>query len=281
MIRPMREDDADDVYALAVVTFEALSRSQGEEPSPAADRDAIRPRHVNLVRTDPGGCWVAEEDGRLVGCAQAIVREGLWGLSFLIVHPERQSSGVGRELLERAFAYGDGARGRIILSSRDPRALRAYARLGLTAQPALKAKGVPRGVREPGGVREATAADRPFLDAVSRHVRGAAHGSDMLTFLEIGATILIAEDRGYAVVRGAGGVRQLAAFDEAGARDVLQAALARATGEIEVEWLTERQPWAIPVCLDAGLQLYPDCGPVFAAGDVGPLTPYLPSGAFL
>src|SRR4051812_11580255 len=126
MIRPMREDEADDVYALAVTTFDAYAQREGEIPSRAPDRDAIRPRHANLVRSDSGGCWVAEEDGRLVGCVQAIVREGIWGLSLLVVHPERQSSGLGRELLDRAYAYGDGARGRIILSSRDPRALRAY-----------------------------------------------------------------------------------------------------------------------------------------------------------
>jgi GNAT superfamily N-acetyltransferase len=281
MLRPMREDEADDVYALSVTTFGALARSEGESPSPAPARDAIRPRHANLVRSDAGGCWVAEEDGRLVGCVQSIVREGIWGLSLLVVHPERQSAGIGRELLDRAYAYGNGARGRIILSSRDPRALRAYARLGLTAQPSLKAKGVPRAMTEPGGVRVGTPEDLPFLDAVSRHVRGAAHGRDMLTFLEVGATILIAEDRGYAVVRGQGGIRQLAAFDEDGARDVLRAALARATGESAVDWLTERQAWAVPVCLDAGLRLSTDSGPVFVGGDVGRFTPYLPSGAFL
>src|SRR5215467_5302384 len=99
MIRPMRENEADEVFALAVTTFDALSHAEGKPPEPAPDPAEVRPRHANLVRSDPGGCWVAEEEGRLVGCAIAIMREGIWGLSLLIVHPDRQSSGLGRELL--------------------------------------------------------------------------------------------------------------------------------------------------------------------------------------
>src|SRR5262249_54533804 len=102
VIRPMREDEADEVFALTVTTFDALSLAEGSEPEHAPHPDEVRPRYVNLVRSDPGGCWVAEEEGRAVGCAMAILREGIWGLSLLIVHPERQSSGLGRELLERA-----------------------------------------------------------------------------------------------------------------------------------------------------------------------------------
>jgi hypothetical protein len=34
------------------------------------------------------------------------------------------------------------------------------------------------------------------------------------------------------------------------------------------------------VCLEAGLMLSPD-GPMFAGGALGPLAPYIPSGAYL
>lgn len=281
MIRPMRAEDTDAAHALAVETFEAYARSRDEEPEPRPDPVAVRPRYAHPARTDPGGAWVAEEDGRLIGCAIAIMREGVWGLSLFVVHPARQSSGIGRRLLRRAHAYADGARGRIVLSSRDPRALRAYARLGLTGEPAFWASGVARDVAEPDGVREATPADLPFLDDVSRHVRGAAHGADLHTFWEMGSTILMAEGRGYAVTRGNGPIRLLAAYDEAAGQDVLRAVLARSNGHVAVEWITSRQSWAVPVCLEAGLELRTDTGPVFTDGDVGPFSPYLPSGAFL
>jgi hypothetical protein len=97
----------------------------------------------------------------------------------------------------------------------------------------------------------------------------------------MGATILVVEGRGYAVTRSEGPVRLLAAYDEAGAQDVLRAVLARAHGHVTVEWLTAKQAWAVPVCLEAGLELGTETGPVFTAGDVGPFSPYLPSGAFL
>jgi GNAT superfamily N-acetyltransferase len=280
VIRPMREDDADAAIELSVVTFEAYARSRGEPPEPRPDPVTARPRYTDLIRRDPAGAWVAEQDGRLVGCAIAIRREDVWGLSLLVVDPARQSAGLGRELLRRAHAYAEGARGRIILSSGDPRALRSYARLGLTGLPCFAAAGTPRGVREPDGIRPATAADRPFLDAVSRHVRGAAHGADLDTFRAMGADILVVPERGYAVTRGRS-LRQLAAFDAAGAQDVLRAVLARAGGETRVEWLSERQAWALPVCLDAGLELRTDAGAVWLDGDVGPFSPYLPSGALL
>jgi GNAT superfamily N-acetyltransferase len=279
-IRPMREDDADAAIELAVVTFEAYAHSRREPPDPRPDPAAVRPRYTDLIRRDPAGAWVAEHDGRLVAAALAIRREDVWGLSLLVVHPDFQSAGLGRELLGRAHAYADGARGRIILSSSDPRALRAYARLGLTGAPCFAASGTPRGVREPAGIRAATPDDQPFLDAVSRHVRGAAHGADMASFRAMGAEILVAPERGYAVLRESG-LRQLAAFDAAGAQDLLRAALARARGETRIEWLSERQAWAIPVCLDAGLRLLTDAGAVWLDGDVGPFSPYLPSGAFL
>ncbi len=280
VIRPMREEDAEAAIGLSVETFEDLSRRQGREPEPPPEPARVLPRYVDLLRSDPAGAWVAVQDGDLVACAMAIMREGVWGLSLLIVRPDRQSSGLGSAVLARAHGYANGARGRIILASADPRALRAYARLGLTPHPCLQATGTPRGVAAPNGVREGTPDDIPFTEEVDRIVRSAAHGADIATFLAMENTLLILPGRGYAVVRGAE-LRLLAGVDAAGAQDVLRAVLARADGEITVEWLTAAQHWAIPVCLDAGLALRPDDGVVFLGGDLGPFSPYLPSGAFL
>jgi GNAT superfamily N-acetyltransferase len=282
MIRPMREDDVDAAHALAVTTFDAYSLARGEEPEPSPDPSTVPPRYLHPLRTDPGGCWVAEQDGRLTGCAIALLREGVWGLSLLVVHPDRQSAGVGRELLQATWKYGAGARGWIIMASGDPRALRSYARLGLTGHPVFIAEGEPRAVGMPDGVRVGALADQALCDAADRHARGAAHGSDIGAYLEMGLTLVVAEDRGYAMIRYDAGVRQLAAFDEDGARAVLRGALAHLEGhKIAVESLSALQSWAVPVCLDAGLQLRAGSGALFTGGDVGPFTPYLPSGAFL
>jgi GNAT superfamily N-acetyltransferase len=278
-LRPMLVDDVPAVHELNIVTFEALSRERGEEVEERPDPALVHIRYRHLVETDPGGAWVAEHDGEIVACALALRREDVWGLSLLIVHPEHQSHGVGRAILARANEYAEGARGRIILSSPDPRAIRSYARLGLELHPAMGARGSARDIREPAGIREGGAADIPFTAAVDRHVRGAAHGVDVEAQLAMGQTLLIAEERGYAVF-GGGNLRMLAAFDDDGARDLLRAALVRA-GELLIYWITAQQQWAVDVCLEAGLELNAGIGAVFVDGDVGPFRPYLPSGAFL
>jgi GNAT superfamily N-acetyltransferase len=263
------------------VAFQDLNVRMGEPPEPAGPIEHARVRVARCLATDPGGSWVAERDGEIVGCALAIVREGVWGLSLLIVSPEAQSGGTGRELLARAFAYGNGARGWIVLSSRDPRALRSYSRLGLDLHPAVAARGTVRAMAAPPEVRLGGAEDLPLTEAADRACRGGAHGEDLLAMLAVGGELLVLPERGYVLVRN-GNVRQLAALDDEAAATLLRAALASAAGrEASVEWMTAAQNWAIPVCLDAGLELKTDIGGVFLGGDVGPFRPYLPSGAYL
>ena len=64
-----------------------------------------RTRH--FLATDPGGSWVAEDDGVIVGMSQSFVREGYWVLSQLGAVPGRQGRGIGRELLRLAHSHGD------------------------------------------------------------------------------------------------------------------------------------------------------------------------------
>jgi GNAT superfamily N-acetyltransferase len=279
-VRPLEPRDIDAVHHVMTASFQDLNRRMGEPEEPAGPITASRIRVGRLLATDPGGSWVAERDGEVVGCALAIMREGVWGLSLLVVRPDAQSGGTGRELLARSYEYGNGARGWIVLASRDPRALRAYARLGLDLHPAIAARGRPRATM-PQEVRRGDAADLPLTVEVDRAVRGAAHGEDILALTEVGGELFVLPDRGYVVVRE-GGVRQLAALDEASAATLLRAALASADGhEASVEWITSAQNWAIAPCLEAGLELRNDVGAVFLAGDVGPFAPYIPSGAYL
>ena len=142
VIRPMSEADVDAALELTNEAFADLDRRLGEEPAPFPDPATATIRYRDLVRRDPGGSWVAEDEHGLAGCALALLREGVWGLSLLVVRPGLQSGGVGSELLRRAYEYGADARGRIILSSPDPRAIRAYHRLGLALHPAVMATGL-------------------------------------------------------------------------------------------------------------------------------------------
>jgi hypothetical protein len=87
--------------------------------------------------------------------------------------------------------------------------------------------------------------------------------------------------RGFVVHRD-GSPRLLAARDEEAAAALLWGALAEAPrgATVQVDFISAGQDWAIAVILEAGLALSPD-GPLFVRGDVGPLRPYLPSGAYL
>jgi GNAT superfamily N-acetyltransferase len=277
----MEERDVAGVHSAMVRAFADLDARRGVPPEPQPTLEQSAPRIRHLLATYPGGAWVAEHDDLLAGAALALLRDGVWGLSLLAVAPEAQSDGVGSALLARAHAYGSDARGQVILASSDPRALRAYARLGLDLHPAATATGRPRGVAAPAGVRPLEDADLDWVRAVGRAVRGAGHDRDLPALAGDGATAVVLPERGYAAWRS-GALKLLAARDEDAARVLLRAYLAAVgNGRATVDWLTSHQQWAIRECVEAGLALDLGISAVFTAGDVGPFHPYLPSGSYL
>jgi len=275
-----------DVAAADLVAYDALQGAVpqlGESSDHRARRGQSRVAH--LLETDPEGAWVAQNaDGRVVGVALALLREGLWGLSLFAVEPALQGNGIGRRLLDSALGYADGARGAIILSSTDPKAMRRYARAGFALRPAVAAAGiVDRAALPPRhpGIRAATGDDLDLTEPVSRAVRGATHATDIPASLSDGAELLVLGDRGFVVHRD-GTPRLLAARDDEAAQALLRAALVASSpgATVQVDFISAGQDWAVAVALEARLALSPD-GPIFVRGDVGPLRPYLPSGAYL
>jgi hypothetical protein len=271
-----------------IVPVEAVARRLLGSPGTPATAGTIGSglaRIAHLQRTDPGGAWVAEAGGQVAGLALALIRDDVWGLSLLGVAEELQGRGVGRELLRRAWRYGDDARGHMILSSVSPAAMRSYARLGLDLRPCVSAAGIVDRSRVPDvdGVVDAGADGIAVADAIGRAVRGAGHGRDLAVALESNPAtrLLVFEDRAFALVRGDRVMLVAGREDDAAAR-VLWAALAACGlgATVSVDSLTAGQDWAVRTCLDAGLALSPD-GPLFTGGELGPLRPYIPSGAYL
>ena len=247
----------------------------------AAERWDARIAHPFL--SDPGGGFVAEHDGRVVGAAQVLVRERLWVLSLMVVDPHRQSAGAGHQLLAAALRHGAGETDAgLIVSSNDARALRLYARFGFKLLPAFEAEGtIDRRAlpREAAGVR--TGGDPEAFAALSREIRGAPHTAELQFALGHGAALLHLGDRGFAVATEGHAVWLLVARDEEAARALLWAAL-ECAGDSErplVRWITGDQGWAIDVAVRAGLapRAY---GALCVRGAPGPLAPFIPSAPF-
>jgi GNAT superfamily N-acetyltransferase len=280
-IRPMRDDDVVDADRVCAQVLYAQFPGAGETEAARAARQHARIRHI--VETDPDGCWVAEHEGRVAGVGLSLIREGVWGFSLFGVAEALQGRGIGRELFARCWEYGAGARGHIILSSPNPPAMATYARTRLAIRPCVAAAGIPDLERAPGldGVEDAGEAGIPLADAIGRELRGAGHGRDLPVPMAHGARLLVFEDRAFGLARG-GTVTLLGARDEEAARRVLWGVFLTAGpgATVSVDFLTAGQDWALPVCLDARLPLSPD-GPMFAGGALGPLSPYVPSGAYL
>jgi predicted N-acetyltransferase YhbS len=245
-----------------------------------------RTRH--FLATDPGGSWVADDDGTIVGMSQATVREGYWLLSQLGAIPGRQGRGLGRELLRLALSHGDPDSPGTIQCSRDPKAMALYSSFGFSLHPVVAGWGHlrPGRVTRPTdvvryGPSEVTENQLDIVAAIDRQIRGSARTIDIEVMLaEAGNRLLLHGDRGYAVATDER-IVTLGATDEESAALVLRTMLAESpAGEtIEVNWLTSAQQWAIRVLTQAGIELQP-YGPVMVRGMPGPPTPYIPSGGY-
>ena len=282
MIRPLVPADVPAARSVQWAAMSELGTRLGEPtPEPTPERVAQgEARIAHLQRTDPAGAWVAEVDGQVAGLSLALVRDGMWFLSLLMVDPEQQGKGLGRQLLDAALGVATDRSW--ILATSDPAALRRYQRAGFALHASYTAKGpVDRALLpQVKGVREGSfAGDGALVDGVVTHCRGAGLTTD-LEYLEQGTTRLLVVDdesgRGFAGLRG-GSLAWLGATTEDAARRLLWTAIAEAGEQAEVDWLTANQQWAIDVCLDAHLALVG--GASVCLRGQPPMSHYLPNGA--
>ena len=217
--------------------------------------------------------------------ALALIREGVWGFSLFGVAEALQGRGVGRELFARCWAYGAGARGQHRPQLDQPAGDGPATRTpGCRSARAWRRPGSPTSRARPTSTASSTRARRasrwPTPSAAT--LRGAGHGRDL--------------PRADGPRRAAAGLRGPRLRPRA--REQHHPARRPRRGRppsaccgrcfvtappgatVNVDFLTAGQDWALPVCLDARLPLSPD-GPMFAGGTLGPLAPYIPSGAYL
>jgi predicted N-acetyltransferase YhbS len=289
-LRPLRADDVEAADAMAFASLrEAVAVYQPGAPrwpDRSEERTAqARLRIAHLRETDPDGAWVAVDGEQVVGLALSLRRGPMWFLSLLAVDTGLQSRGVGKSLLEAALRTSEGAGAAWILATTDPKALRRYAVAGFAPHPGYTAVGPLDRSLLPAGlaVRDGDwSQDAELVEDVVTALRGAPYGPDLDAMRATGQQLVTASDgadRGFLVLR-AGTVGSLGATSPALAQRLLWEALARADKpDITIDWLTADQQWAIDVALAARLSLL--SGPSSCRRSaLGPLTPYLPGGAY-
>jgi len=240
-----------------------------------------RTRH--LLATDPGGCWVAEDETGMLGIVTSFNREKLWCLATYAVRPGLQGRGIGKSLLAAALHHGRGSLRGMLSSSSDPRAVRRYRLAGFSLHPQMFLTGTVDRSALPvvEKVREGSAGDVDLMDSIDRQTRGAAHGPDHEVML--GCWRLLVSDTttgsGYAYADEKGNVALLAATNRRTASRLLWATLADAEGEVGIHHVTAANEWAIDVGMAARLELHQEG--YLGLRNMAPPTPYLHNGALL
>jgi GNAT superfamily N-acetyltransferase len=287
----MRDDEVPAVERLSDAAFLDLDRRTlprgwpeptGRSPG-RAERWVERTRH--LLRTDAAGCWVAEDDGELVGFATSLTRELMWVLCSYGVLPGRQGRGTGRVLLEAALQHGRGCLRGMLSASQDPGALRRYHVAGFTFHPQMYLRGrVDRALLPVvEKVREGSLGDLDLMNSVDRATRGAAHLGDHAVLA--GQYRLLVSDagsgQGYAYVDTDGAPQLLAATDRRTAARLLWEALAASDPDtdVTVPHVTAANAWAVDVGLEARLTLH--TAGYLALRGMRPPAPYLHHGSLL
>lgn len=291
IVRPMTPDDVAAVERLSDEAFYDLDvrthRAGWPQPShrTAAKAADWRVRIAHLVRTDPRGCWVAEDDAGLLGASASMRRDLTWLLGTYVVRPDSQGRGVGRQLLDAALGYGSGCLRGMLAASEDPPAVRRYRLAGFTLHPSMLLWGtVPRDVLPVvERVREGSAGDIDLMNSVDRQVRDAAHGPDHEILTRIYRLVVVdrSTGSGYVYVAPGGGCYLLAATNRRTASDLLWEALAASTPgvPVTVPHVTAVNEWAVDVGMACRLQLW--TRGYLALRGMKPPSPYLPSGHFL
>jgi GNAT superfamily N-acetyltransferase len=131
------------VRAALDLYIEDEDREQGWRPGqpPVQHNEAVIERDfkhwLGIYESTPEGFIFAEDDqtGQIVGVAAAVRRPPQWILTNFYVHADYQGRGIGRRLLECAFAAREGCDRFCVHASSHPAAQALYMKFGMYPQP--------------------------------------------------------------------------------------------------------------------------------------------------
>ncbi|WP_284537061.1 GNAT family N-acetyltransferase [Nocardioides sp. T2.26MG-1] len=289
VIRPMTPDDVPAAERVSDEGFFELDSRMRRTHEPAAERRTDPHRAVwlertrHLVRTDPGGCWVAEDGTGVIGMATSFRRETLWCLATYAVLPGRQGQGIGKPLLAAALQHGRACTRGMLSASADPKAARVYHQAGFELHPQMSMSGTVDRSAIPvvEKVRDGSASDIDLMDSLDRATRGAGHGPDHELMLRTWRLLVsdTTTGSGYAYLNERGMPALLAASNRRTATRLLWAALAEGPERTTLGHLTPANRWALDVGFASRLELQQE-GYLGLRG-MKPPAPYVHSGALL
>lgn len=203
----IRRATADDIAEAGRICFEAFSAINTAHGFPPDLNEPGALRVITTVFRDPGHvCWVAEQDGCVIGSNCIDVRDTIIGLGPITVDPAAQNSGAGRALMQVALDYAKEHRApgvRLVQAAFHNRSLSLYTKLGFVAREPLSVMHGPAlnltFDRLP--VRAATPDDLPACNAVCHCVHGHDRSGDLQESIAEGrATVVERQGRitGYA-----------------------------------------------------------------------------------
>jgi GNAT superfamily N-acetyltransferase len=149
---------------------------------------------------EPGGCFVAEADGVVVGTACACVFETVAWVSLVLVDQAWRGRGIGTRLMERVLDYLDSRGIPSVRLDATPLGQPIYEKLGFTVEYTLtRFGGIMSRRPEAAGVERAGAADLPGIIALDTAVTNTARGR----LLE---HVMTRQPDAFQIVRGAEGI---------------------------------------------------------------------------
>ena len=100
--RPARMDDLTRADEIVVASINELTERRGFGKMASSHPPNFQ---AFSLRDDTEGLWVADDDGEIIGFAWSWVCGELWFLAQLFVAPDRQSDGIGNQLISKTFAH--------------------------------------------------------------------------------------------------------------------------------------------------------------------------------
>jgi GNAT superfamily N-acetyltransferase len=287
--RPATAADSRACFAIMRGAIHELKVRAGElaPDAPAPDLDERWPRVESLFEHLAATCsqwWLAEDgDARVVGYARCIEREETVELTEFFVAADARGAGIGRGLLERAFAPGAG-RHRCIIATTEPAAGALYLRFGVSHQTTgVDIVGAPHAIALPAGYAAEPATLEEVL-AIEGELLGHGRPQEVAFMLaDRPATILRRDGRAVAYAFGpnphTGYGGPVAALDPADLPAAL-AQLENAAHAAGVESLDLTVPYAAHVAighlLERGFRLTTGMALFLADGPWAKLDRYLP-----